>query len=92
MSAAAEGRPHPERDDQRALRVRAGDERQDRHQLGVDGQQRHRRAGHPQLGREWIWPAWTDAISSSVDAKSWPPADPDVRLVRLDEDARRGAR
>ena len=25
-------------------------------------------------GVKWIWPAWTDAISSSVDAKSWPPA------------------
>ena len=26
-------------------------------------------------GVKLIWPAWTDAISSSVEAKSWPPAD-----------------
>ena len=26
-------------------------------------------------GVERIWPAWTDAISSSVEAKSWPPSD-----------------
>ena len=26
-------------------------------------------------GVKLIWPAWTDAISSSVDSKSVPPAD-----------------
>jgi hypothetical protein len=26
-------------------------------------------------GVKWIWPAWTDAISSSVDAKIRPPTD-----------------
>ena len=44
-------RPHPERDDQRLLRVRVRHQRQDRHELGVDRQQRHRRPGDPQLGR-----------------------------------------
>ncbi len=34
------------------------------------------------------WPAWTDAISSSVEAKSSPPADRDERLVRLHDEAR----
>ena len=32
-----------------------------------------------------IWPAWTDAISSSVEAKSRPPFAGDVGLVRLDD-------
>ena len=39
-------------------------------------------------GVNLIWPDWTEAISSSVDAKSRPPASGDVRLVRLGEDTR----
>ncbi len=73
ISAVAERRAHPERDRQRAVRDSGPeDERQDRHELGVDRQQRHRRAGDPEL-RALTGPAWTDAISSSADAKSVPP-------------------
>ena len=31
------------------------------------------------------WPAWTEAISSSVEAKIVPPRRIDERLVRLDD-------
>ena len=41
-------------------------------------------------GVELTWPAWTDAISSSVEAKIVPPFERDERLVRLG-DERRGS-
>ena len=41
--------PHPERDREPAVRVGPQHQRQDRHQLGVDGDQRHRRPVDPQL-------------------------------------------
>ncbi len=46
---AAVGRAHPERDGGGRLRRRAGDQRQDRHQLRVDGQERHRGTRHPEV-------------------------------------------
>ena len=42
-------------------------------------------------GVEPIWPAWTDAISSSVEAKIVPPTERDERLVRLDQPWTAGA-
>ena len=70
MSAARNAVPIPNATTRARLRVGSGDERQDRHELRVDGQQGHRRPGHPELGRRpSTWPAWTEAISSSVEAK-----------------------
>ena len=43
-------------------------------------------------GVERIWPAWTDAISSSVEAKTVPPTCADERLVRLGDGAGRSTR
>ena len=76
MSAPRKADPIPKATTSAVFALRAGDERQDRHELGVDGQQRHRRAGRPTApASKLIWPAWTDAISSSVESKSVPPAD-----------------
>ena len=87
----AERRPHPEGDDQGPFRLRSGDERQDRHELGVDRQQGHRRARTHSSGVARIWPAWTDAISSSVEAKSVAAGSSDVGLVRLRRPCRAAA-
>ena len=65
ISARAERVPIPNATTSARFDVRPGDERQDRHELRVDGEQRHRRAGDPQLRGRRFWPAWTDAISSS---------------------------
>ena len=51
ISAAAERGAHAEGDDERPRRIRPRDERQDRHELGVDGQQGHRGARDPELRR-----------------------------------------
>ena len=48
---AAEGRAHAERHDEDVRGLGPQDERQDRHELGVDREQRHRGPRHPQLPR-----------------------------------------
>ena len=80
MSAAAIGRAHPEGDDRCRLRFGPGHQREHRHELGVDGEQGHRRTRSPRGAccRSCRRPPWTDAISSSAERRTVPP----VRSIR----------
>ena len=73
---AAERRAHPERDDERAgarpgraMSGRTGISLASMVSSVIDVPATH------SSGVAVIWPAWTDAISSSVDSKSLPPTD-----------------
>ena len=81
-----ERRAHPEGHDQRALGLRPGDQRQDRHQLGVDGQQRHRRAADPQLRRAADLAGLDGRDLVLPGLEELPALVGDARLVGLDEE------
>ena len=88
MSAERNAVPIPNATTSARSDVGPGDERQDRHELGVDGQQGHRRARRPtaRVSRGSGPPGPTRSRPRSR-RRSAPPASSDEGLVRLDDGA-----